>query len=163
MPLVGFLCGVYTFSKEDYFVNPSCVDPCHLGTWRVSMASKNLGLMIRKLSLNDLQYAMCVSIIHVSKCHLLVPCYFYTADGSGIRLIEGDFLVQEFERLLGCLGVVYCTSSFTFNLFSSHFQFHTYVDKRWEDDSEDNVGSTFVCLDQWQQQLLISNVRLPSR
>ncbi|KAF8133026.1 hypothetical protein EV363DRAFT_1162947, partial [Boletus edulis] len=65
----------------------------------------------------------------------------FTLDGPGLRVIEGDFLVQEFERLLGCLGVVYNTTTFGFDLFTSHFQFQTYVDRQAESRSNNGTFS----------------------
>ncbi|KAF8124213.1 hypothetical protein EV363DRAFT_1178312 [Boletus edulis] len=59
----------------------------------------------------------------------------YAIDSPGLKVIKGNFLVQEFERLLGCLGVVYDTSSFIFKLSGSHLQFHTFIGKQ-----SDGVG-----------------------
>ncbi|KAF8433348.1 hypothetical protein L210DRAFT_933903 [Boletus edulis BED1] len=60
----------------------------------------------------------------------------YAIDSPGLKVIKGNFLVQEFERLLGCLGVVYDTSSFIFKLSGSHLQFHTFIGK--QSDGEGN-------------------------
>ncbi|KAG6381590.1 hypothetical protein JVT61DRAFT_187 [Boletus reticuloceps] len=84
---------------------------------------------------------MCISIIFVTDCSLYNPRRPFTINGPGMRIIEGNFLVQEFERLLGCLGVVYNTSTFGFDLFMSHFQFRTYVDRQPENRSN-NVSRT---------------------
>ena len=128
-----FLRGVYNFMQEGYFVNLSRIDPRQLATCRTSTASTNVGLMLGSLNIKDTRYAMCVSIIHVADCRLLVPWQSFASDGMGFRFIEGDFLVQEFERLLGCLGVVYGTFSFVCDLSASHFHFRTFIEKRKDD------------------------------
>ena len=50
-------------------------------------------------------------------------------------------MVQEFERLIGCLGIVYQKSLFVFDLSLSHFQFRTYVEKRRDNDEDIGQGT----------------------
>ena len=132
---------MYSFVKEGYLVNLACIDPRQLATWRVSTSSKSVGLTLTTLDVKDTHYALCVSIVHITDCHLLSPHCSYVSDGSGIQFLEGNFLVQEFEHLIGCLGVVYEKSSFVFDLSSSHFQFRTYVEKRRDEDEDIGQGS----------------------
>ncbi|KAF8125102.1 hypothetical protein EV363DRAFT_1299356 [Boletus edulis] len=138
---VNFLRDMYMFTHDDSFVNLARVDPSVLTTRRVSSITNNTGLIFANRARNDSTYAMCMSIIYVTDCSLYNPRRPFTLDGPGLRVIEGDFLVQEFERLLGCLGVVYNTTTFGFDLFTSHFQFRTYVDRQAESRSN-NVSRT---------------------
>ena len=118
---------------------------------RVSTTSKNVGLTLSTLDVKDTRYTMCLSIIHVSACHLLIPRHSYSSYGLGLRIIEGDFLVQEFERLLGCLGVVYKKSSFVFDLSASHIQFHTYIERRTEDEDVNAQGMSLLSCSYYSQ------------
>ncbi|KAG6376624.1 hypothetical protein JVT61DRAFT_1607 [Boletus reticuloceps] len=124
-----FLHDLYTFTHDNSFVNLSRVDPGLLSTRRVSSMTNNTGLVFANSARKDSAYAMCVSILYVTDCSLYNPRRSFSLNGPGLRVIEGDFLVQEFERLLGCLGVVYKSCTFGFDLFMAHFQFRTYVQR----------------------------------
>ena len=52
--------------------------------------------------------------------------------------------MQEFERLLGCLGVVYKKPLFVFDLSGSHIQFCTYVERRTEDEDVNAQGTSLL-------------------
>ncbi|KAG6375185.1 hypothetical protein JVT61DRAFT_3394 [Boletus reticuloceps] len=138
---INFLRELYMFTHHDSYVNLSRVDPGILATRRVSSITNNSGLVFANRAHKDSPYAMCVSIIYVTDCSLYNPCRPFTINGPGLRVIEGDFLVQEFERVLGCLGVMYKKSTFGFDLFTSHFQFRTYVDRQAEGRTN-NVSRT---------------------
>ncbi|KAF8416926.1 hypothetical protein L210DRAFT_3511578 [Boletus edulis BED1] len=123
---VNFLRELYMFAHHDSYVNLSRVDPRILSTRRVSSLTKNSGLIFANCARQESTYVI-----------LYNPRRPFTLNGPGLRVIEGDFLVQEFERLLGCLGVVYNTSTFGFDLFTSHFQFRTYVDRQFDGRADD--------------------------
>ena len=132
----SFLCELYMFSHDDAFTNLSCIDPHLLSTRQVSSMSNNVGLVFANCSLNDSHYVMCISVIYVTDCSLHSPRQYFTIDGPGLWVINADFLVQEFERLLGCLGVVYKTLLFGFDLFTSHIQFWTYMERHPESKTD---------------------------
>ena len=52
-------------------------------------------------------------------------------------------MIQEFKHLLGCLGVVYKTISFVFDLSASHVQFCTFVKRKKDDDEDFGLGKFF--------------------
>ena len=125
----SYLCGIYSFDllEDQNLVNLLQVDPNELATCQLSTNSKTLRLTLSSINLADTHYVVCVSIIHITECNLVSPCHTYSLTGPCLKVIEGDFLVQEFECLLGCLGVVYGTMSFTCDLFDSHVQFWTFI------------------------------------